>query len=142
MVAFFEGKIVIPEVDRMLTVNEIFKAKENQHFKKIEALNTAAKNLIIGDFDAFEEFTAFDDSDYDSSDYEELPSDGPPIDGAAPRAPTLNPNFKPPPKSDKNHDVKPKESFLRSSLDGTSIMEGSRDRPRAVQGTVDEKLVP
>ena len=120
MVAFFEGKIVIPESGSRPDVNRewniFIKAKENQHFKKIEALNTAAKNLIIGDFAAFEEFTAFDDSDYDSSDYEELPSDGPPIDGPAPPAPSLNPNVKPPPKSDKNHDVKPKESFLRSSL--------------------------
>ena len=87
--------------------NFIFKAKENQHFKKIEALNTAAKNLAIGNFAAFEEFTAFDDSDYDSSDCEEEPpSDGP---HRGPPPPTV----KPPPKSDKNHEVKPKESFLR-----------------------------
>ena len=87
--------------------NFIFKAKENQHFKKIEALNTAAKNLAIGNFAAFEEFTAFDDSDYDSSDCEEEPpSDGP---HRGPPPPTV----KPPPKSDKNHDVKPKESFQR-----------------------------
>ena len=63
----------------------------------------------------------FYDSDYDSSDCEEQPpSDGPaagpaslPIDG--PPLPTPAPIVKPPPKSDKNHEVKPKESFLKSS---------------------------
>ena len=77
-------------------------------------MNTAAKNLAIGNYAAFEEFTAFDDSDYDSSDCEEEPpSDGPPIDG-----PPLAPIVKPPPKSDKNHEVKPKASFLKPSLVG------------------------
>ena len=93
----------------------IFKAKENRHFKKIEALNLAAKNLAIGNFAAFEEFTAFEDSDYDSSDCEEEPpSHGPgpqpvPLPGPLP-VPQLP---KAPPKSDKNHEVKPKESFLK-----------------------------
>ena len=68
-------------------------------------MNTAAKNLAIGNFAAFEEFTAFDDSDYDSSDCEEEP----PHDG-----PHCGPStIKPPPMSDKNHEVKPKEGFLR-----------------------------
>ena len=84
-------------------------------------MNTAAKNLATGNFAAFEEFTSFDDSDYDSSDCEEQPPSGPaagpatlPIDG--PPLPTPAPIVKPPPKSDKNHEVKPKESFLKSSL--------------------------
>ena len=95
-------------------LNNCIKAKENQHLKKIEALNTAAKNLSIGNYAAFEEFTAFDDSDYDSSDCEEEPpSDGPHIDGP-PLAPPV-PIVKQPPKSDKNHEVKPKESFLKPS---------------------------
>ena len=64
-------------------------------------------NLAIGNFAAFEEFTAFDDSDYDSSDFEdEPPSDGPPSD-SGPQS------VKQPPKSDKNHEVKPKEKFLK-----------------------------
>ena len=79
-------------------------------------MNTAAKNLATGNFAAFEEFTSFEDSDYDSSDCEEQPpSDGPvhpPIDG--PPLPTPAPIVKPPPKSDKNHEVKPKESFLKT----------------------------
>ena len=93
----------------------IFKAKENRHFKKIEALNLAAKNLATGNFAAFEEFTAFEDSDYDSSDCEEEPpSHGPgpqpvPLPGPLP-VPQLP---KAPPKSDKNHEVKPKEIFLK-----------------------------
>ena len=48
-------------------------AKENQHFRKIESLNQAAKDLRTGNLLAFEEFTSYDDSDYDSSDCEELP---------------------------------------------------------------------
>ena len=36
------------------------KAKENQHFKKIEALNTAAKNFRTGNFEVFEEFRVFE----------------------------------------------------------------------------------
>ena len=90
-----------------MTEKFIFKAKGNQHFKKIEALNLAAKNLAIGNFAAFEEFSAFDDSDYDSSDCEEEPPSAGPHRGPPP------PTVKPPPKSDKNHEVKPKESFLR-----------------------------
>ena len=71
---------------------------------KIEALNQAAKNLQVGNYLAFEEFTSYEDSDYDSSDCDEEPPH--PIQdkdqGPVPR---------PPPKSDKNHDVKPKEGF-------------------------------
>ena len=93
------------------------KAKENQHFKKIEALNLAAKNLAIGNFAAFEEFTAFEDSDYDSSDCEEEPpSHGPgPQSGSLPGPQPVPqpPTVKQPPKSDKNHEVKPKESFSK-----------------------------
>ena len=48
-------------------------AKENQHFRKIETLNQAAKDLRTGNLLAFEEFTSYDDSDYDSSDCEEVP---------------------------------------------------------------------
>ena len=112
---FSNVRFQLMEADRKLTGNELlnefsFQAKENQHFKKIEALNTAAKNLAIGNFEAFEEFTAYEDSDYDSSDYEEEPpSDGPPI---ATDRPPVAPAVKPPPKSDKNHEVKPKERFL------------------------------
>ena len=95
----------------------IFKAKGNQHFKKIEALNLAAKNLAIGNFAAFEEFTAFEDSDYDSSDCEEEPpSHGPgPQPGSLPGPQPVPqpPTVKQPPKSDKNHEVKPKESFSK-----------------------------
>ena len=62
-------------------------------------MNENAKNLAIGNYEAFEEFTGFEDSDYDSSDCEDEP--------VAP----VGPGLKPPPKSDKNYDVKPKESF-------------------------------
>ena len=65
-------------------------------------MNENAKNLAIGNYEAFEEFTGFEDSDYDSSDAE----DEPPTDGAS-----TAPGSKPPPKSDKNYEVKPKESF-------------------------------
>jgi len=100
-----------------MTEKFIFKAKGNQHFKKIEALNLAAKNLAIGNFAAFEEFTAFEDSDYDSSDCEEEPpSHGPgPQLGSLPGPQPVPqpPTVKQPPKSDKNHEVKPKESFSK-----------------------------
>ena len=72
-------------------------------------MNTAAKNLALGNYEVFEEFTAYDDSDYDSSDCEEeppiAPSDAPQV---APSPPS-----KSPPKSDKNHEVKPKEIFFK-----------------------------
>ena len=98
-----------------------FKAKENNHFKKIEALNQAATDLRKGNFAAFEEFTSYEDSDYDSSDCEQEPpkvkkplqekildSNGKPVKKPPPVVPQ-----KPPPKSDKNHEVKPKDSFKR-----------------------------
>ena len=79
-------------------------------------MNQAAKDLQEGNYVAFEEFTNYEDSDYDSSDVDEssphpiadkvsipVDKDGKPIQpGPVP---------KPPPKADKNHDVKPKESF-------------------------------
>merc|ERR1712176_817522 len=79
------------------------KSKENQHFMKIEALNQAAKNLREGNYLAFEEFTSYGDSDYDSSDYDEEPPH--PVQDKLPQP---GPIPRPPPKSDKNHDVKPK----------------------------------
>ena len=93
-----------------------FKAKENQHFKKIEALNQAAKDLQEGNFVAFEEFTSYDDSDYDSSDYDD-PEPPHPIDTSDKDGKPIQPvpgskPVRPSPQSDKNHDVKPKDSFL------------------------------
>ena len=70
-------------------------------------MNQAAKDLLTGNLVAFEEFTAYEDSDYDSSDCEEELT----TDKSSEPAPTDKP-IKPPPKADKNHDVKPKESFL------------------------------
>ena len=97
-------------------------------------MNTAAKNLATGNFAAFEEFTSFNDSDYDSSDCEEQPTQPiaptQPIDG--PPLPTPAPIVKPPPKSDKNHEVKPKESFLKNNL-GIWI-PGSKDDLVVISG--------
>ena len=93
-----------------MSVQNRFKAKENQHFKKIEALNQAAKDLQTGNFSAFEEFTSYEDSDYESSECEEEPPH--PQEGPSPDAgPDGKPKEKPAPKPDKKHDVKPKESF-------------------------------
>ena len=47
-------------------------AKEHKHIKKIESLNQAAKNLRTGNLLVFEEFTTYNDSNYDSSDCEKL----------------------------------------------------------------------
>ena len=77
-------------------------------------MNQAAKDLQEGNFVAFEEFTSYDDSDYDSSDYDD-PEPPHPIDTSdkdgKPIQPVPEP-VRPSPQSDKNHDVKPKDSFL------------------------------
>ena len=73
-------------------------------------MNTAAKNLATGNFEAFEEFTSYEDSDYDSSDCEEQP----PSDNQ--QVLPMPPGVKPPPKSDKNHEVKPKDCFETVSV--------------------------
>ena len=86
-------------------------------------MNQAAKNLLTGNLLAFEEFTSYNDSDYDSSDCEEVPpkptkpkivdSNGKRIK-PTPSAVVLP--VKPPPKADSNHEVKPKDSFSNTLI--------------------------
>ena len=79
-------------------------------------MNQAAKDLQEGNYVAFEEFTSYEDSDYDSSDCDEEPPH--PIQDKIPfpvgpddKPIQPGPIPRPPPKSDKNHDVKPKDGF-------------------------------